>query len=95
LKDKGFLTVVGQNPPFELRRKLAFRLQSFHEIHRGSSEYWANPSISVGASPICIIRERWPELRTSSGANQRALRNEADVLFPFAIAKFPRMALQE
>jgi hypothetical protein len=35
LKDKVFLTFLGQNPPFELRRKLAFRLQSFHEIHRG------------------------------------------------------------
>jgi hypothetical protein len=30
LKDKAFLTFLGQNPPFELRRKLAFRLQSFH-----------------------------------------------------------------
>jgi hypothetical protein len=29
-------------------RKLAFRLQSFHGIHRGSSKYWPNPSISVG-----------------------------------------------
>jgi hypothetical protein len=37
LKDKAFLTFLGQNPPFELRRKLAFHLQSFHEIHRGSS----------------------------------------------------------
>jgi hypothetical protein len=29
-------------------RKLAFRLQYFHGIHRGSSKYWPNPSISVG-----------------------------------------------
>jgi hypothetical protein len=37
LKDQGFSTFLDQNPPFELRRKLAFRFQSFHEIHRGSS----------------------------------------------------------
>jgi hypothetical protein len=29
LKRKAFLTFLGQNPPFELRRKLAFRLQSW------------------------------------------------------------------
>jgi hypothetical protein len=39
----------GGIPPFELRRKLAFRLQSFHEIHGGSSKYWPTPSTSVGA----------------------------------------------
>ena len=38
LKDKAFSTFLGQNPPFELRRKLAFRRQSFHGIHRGSSK---------------------------------------------------------
>jgi hypothetical protein len=48
LKDKAFLTLLGQNLPFELRRKLAFRLQSFSEIDCGSSKYWPNPSISVG-----------------------------------------------
>jgi hypothetical protein len=46
LKDQVFLTFLGQNPPFELRRKLALRLQSFHEIHGGSSK--CCPSISVG-----------------------------------------------
>jgi hypothetical protein len=45
LKDKAFLIFLGQNPPFELRRKLALRLQSFHEIHGGSSK--CCPSISV------------------------------------------------
>src|SRR5258708_16728536 len=39
LKDKAFSTFLDQNPPFELPRKLAFRFQSFHEIHRGSSKY--------------------------------------------------------
>jgi hypothetical protein len=48
LKDKAFLTFLGQNPPFELRRKLAFASKSFHEIHLGSSKYRSNPSISVG-----------------------------------------------
>jgi len=47
LKDKALSTFLDQNPPFELRRKPAFRFQSFHEIHRGSSKYWPNPSISV------------------------------------------------
>jgi hypothetical protein len=53
------------------------------------------PAHSFGAQPICIIRERWPELRTWSGATQRALRNEADAFFLFAMAKFPRMAFPE
>ena len=30
---------------------------------------------SSGAYPICIVRERWPKARRSSGANQRALRS--------------------
>jgi hypothetical protein len=33
MKDKAFLTFLGQNPPVELRRKLAFSPQSFHGIH--------------------------------------------------------------
>jgi hypothetical protein len=32
MKDKAFSTFLDQNPPFELRRKLPFRFQSFHEI---------------------------------------------------------------
>jgi len=35
------------------------------------------------------------ELRTSSGVYRRALRNEADVVFLPAMAKFPPMALKE
>ena len=33
------------------------------------------PMKSSSARPSCIIRERWPKLRRSSGANQRALRS--------------------
>jgi hypothetical protein len=46
LKDQVFLTFLGQNPPFELHRKLVLRLQSLHEIHGGSSK--CCPSVSVG-----------------------------------------------
>ena len=49
LKDKAFLTLLGQNPPFELRPKTGTSPPSFHGIHRGSSNYWPNPSIFVGS----------------------------------------------
>jgi hypothetical protein len=34
LKDRVFLTFLGQNPPFELRRKLALRLRSAQRLSR-------------------------------------------------------------
>jgi hypothetical protein len=71
LKDKAFSTFLGQNPPFELRRKLAFRLQSFHEIHRGSSN-WTNLSISVGGGQqdglAFALRRQRSHVRIVSGA---------------------------
>jgi len=48
LKDKAFLTFLGQNPPFGLRLKTGFSPPFFRGIHRGSSKYWPNPSISFG-----------------------------------------------
>jgi hypothetical protein len=53
LKDQVFLTFLGQNPPFALRRKLALRLQSFHEIHDGSSKCCL--SISVGGGQQGLV----------------------------------------
>jgi len=47
LKDKAFLTFLGQNPPFELRSKTGVSPPIFG-IHLGSSKYWPNPSISDG-----------------------------------------------
>ena len=37
------------------------------------------PAQSSGAYPICIMRERCPDERRSSGTNQRALRNRPAV----------------
>ena len=74
LKDKAFSTVLDQNPPLELRRKLAFRFQSFHEIHRGSSKYWPNPSISVGGGQqdglAFALRRQRSHVRSCRCANQ-------------------------
>jgi hypothetical protein len=38
---------------------MEFRLQSFHEIHRGSSKYWPNPSISVGRGAVNLHNCGW------------------------------------
>jgi hypothetical protein len=48
LKDKAFLTFLGQKPQFKLRPKTGASPPSFHGSHRGSSNYWPNPSIFVG-----------------------------------------------
>ena len=58
LKDKTFSSFLGENPPFELRRNMEFRLQSFHGIHRGSSKYRPNTSIfhrrrTAGSIGVC------------------------------------------
>ena len=58
LKDKTFSSFLGENPPFELRRNMEFRLQSFHGIHRGSSKYRPNTSIfhrrwTAGSISVC------------------------------------------
>jgi hypothetical protein len=66
LKDQTLSTFLDQNPPFELRRKPAFRFQSFHEIHRGSSKYWPNPSISVGGG-----QQGWLAFALHNGLRQR------------------------
>jgi hypothetical protein len=82
LKGKAFSTFLGQKPPFELRRKLAFRLQSFHEIHRGSSN-WTNPSISVGGGQqdwlAFALRRQRSHARIVSGA-PTTLRRDFDYL---------------
>jgi hypothetical protein len=82
LKGKAFSTFLGQKPPFELRRKLAFRLQSFHEIHRGSSN-WTNPSISVGGGQqdwlAFALRRQRSHVRIVSGA-PTTLRRDFDYL---------------
>ena len=39
LKDKAFLTFLGQNPPIELLPKTDVSPQSFHGVHCGSSKY--------------------------------------------------------
>jgi hypothetical protein len=90
LKDKAFLTFLGQNPPFELRRKLAFRLQSLQGIHRGSSKYRPNPSISVGGGQqgwLAFVLRRQGRTFDSSGApaflcSQRHMRRRTETPFP-------------
>jgi hypothetical protein len=78
LKDKAYSTFLGQKPPFELRRKLAFRLQSFHEINRGSSN-WTNPSISVGGGQqdwlAFALRRQRSHVRIVSGAPTTLMRD--------------------
>jgi hypothetical protein len=72
LKDQAFSSFLDQNQPFELRRKQAFRFQSFHEIHLRSSKYWPNPSISVGGGQQgCLafaLRRQRSHVRIVSGA---------------------------
>jgi hypothetical protein len=74
LNDKAFSTFLGQKRPFELRRKLAFRLHSFHEIHRGLSN-WTNLSISVGGGQqdwlAFALRRQRSHVRIVSGAPLR------------------------
>jgi hypothetical protein len=78
LKDNAYSTFLGQKPPFELRRKLAFRLQSFHEIHRGSSNR-TNPSISVGGGQqdwlAFALRRQRSHVRIVSGAPTTLMRD--------------------
>jgi hypothetical protein len=65
LKNKAFLTFLGQNPPLELRPKTGVSTSIFHEIRRGSSKYWSNPAISVGGqqgwSAFALRRQRSPD----------------------------------
>ena len=72
LKDKAVSTFLGQNPPFELRPKTGVSPPSFHGIHRGSSNYWPNPSISVGGGQqgwlAFALRRQRSHVRIVSGA---------------------------
>jgi hypothetical protein len=63
-----------------------------------SSMAQATAALDLDWLLIFIVRARrqpHPDRQSWSGATQRALRNEADAFFLFAMAKFPRMALPE